>query len=412
MLCKSLKNLSQITSLKYGMTMATRGFQDNLAGPGIGNYEELETILPTNYKPLLSRKNTQIAVKKCKDFIENGLEDKLGLIRVECPLIVDAKRGVNDMLDRDGSRTPVNFHIKNDNGKNPIDAEVVQAATKWKRLAIKEYELTNNGEGLYTDMRAVRKDYFLDHDHSCYVAQWDWEQTMNESQRNLDFLFGTVNKLWDIIKECEDMILNEFNELHQNIPKEERLPNKLLFLHCEELFDRYKNNPNVQGRKERESAILKENKAVFLCGIGYPLDTPDKLPHELRAADYDDWVTIDKWPLDGPYKGKELHGLNGDILTWNHVTQRRHELSSMGIRVTKDTLREQLEMTHQLDHLKLPYHQAILNDLVPLTIGGGIGQSRVFGLLLRKAALGEIEVSAYPEKFIQLCKDKNIHILQ
>ena len=228
--------------------------------------------------------------------------------------------------------------------------------------------------------------------------------------RNLPFLFDVVEKLWSIIKETEDLALSNFNELHKAVPKEERLPNELEFIHCEELFHKY----GDLGRKERETRILQEKKAVFLCGIGYPLPgSADNLPHEMRAADYDDWYEKDTWPLkESEYYNKELRGLNGDILVWNNVTQRRHELSSMGIRVTKDTLVKQLEMSGQMDFLELPYHKAILNDEIPLSIGGGIGQSRVFMLLLRKAALGEIEVSCWPQHFIGICKKKNIDMLQ
>ena len=369
----------------------------DLAGPGIGSYEALEKVLPDDYLPLLDPKETQKAITAVKRFIEDGLCRELNLIRVEVPLIVDAESGVNDYLDRDGSRGPVGFHIHNDHGKNPIDAQVVQAATKWKRVALKQFGM-KPGEGLVTDMRAVRKDYFLDHDHSAYVDQWDWEKTITEKERNLAFLTQTVEGIWKVIKDAELYARELFPGLKSaHYPL---LPEKLEFLHAEEILERYPDLP----RKQRETAILKEHKAVFIYGIGWTLK--DGYPHEMRAADYDDWVS-ETVSADG----RPMHGLNGDILVWNPVTKRRHELSSMGVRVNAESLRKQLEITGQLDFLKYPYHQAILKNELPLSIGGGIGQSRTYMAILKKAHLGECSVTVWPKALKEICAKHNIRVL-
>ena len=368
----------------------------DLAGPGIGNYADIEKILPLDYNSLLDPKETQQAITAVKRFIEDGLCEELNLIRVEVPLIVDVDSGVNDYLDRDGSRTPVGFHIKND-GINPVEGQIVQAATKWKRVALKQFGM-NVGEGLVTDMRAVRKDYFLDHDHSAYVDQWDWEKAISADQRSLDFLTDTVKKLWKVIKGAELFIQDRFPKLGTKYPN---LPDELTFIHAEEILERYPDLP----RKARETAILQEYPAIFIYGIGWTLE--DGYPHEMRAADYDDWVTptVSK-------AGKPVHGLNGDILVWNPVTKRRHELSSMGVRVNAESLRQQLEMTNQLDFLKMPYHQGVVNNELPLSIGGGIGQSRTVMSLLKKAHLGEVSVTVWPKVLKDICRAKNIHVLE
>jgi aspartate--ammonia ligase len=370
----------------------------DLAGPGIGNYDELEKILPQDYSSLLNPKDTQRAVFGLKRFIEDGLCKELGLMMVTVPLIVDVESGVNDMLDRDGSRTPIQFHISNDYDKHAVDAQVVQAATKWKRMALKQFGMTP-GEGLCTDMRAVRKDYFLDHDHSAYVDQWDWEKAITAEQRNIEFLEQAVNKIWKVLVNAEKYAQELFPQLKTR--QYLNLPEKLTFLHAEDILEMYPNLP----RKQRETAILQEYPAIFIIGIGWPLK--DGYPHEMRAADYDDWVTETR-SADGRLK----HGLNGDILVWNQVTRRRHELSSMGIRVNAGTLRKQLEMSGQLDFLKYPYHQAILKNEIPLSIGGGIGQSRTLMLLLRKAHLGEVSVTVWPKILKEMCGQRNIHVLE
>ena len=372
--------------------------ESDLAGPGIGNYDDVEKILPRGYASLLSPKDTQRAIFALKNYIENNLCRELNLMMVTVPLIVDAESGVNDLLDRDGSRTPVGFHIANDHGKHPIDAQVVQAATKWKRVALKRLGM-EMGEGLCTDMRAVRKDYFLDHDHSAYVDQWDWEKAITASQRNLDFLKETVNSIWRALVGAEKHIQELFPQLKTD--QYANLPEKLTFLHAEEILDMYPDLP----RKQRETAVLQKYPAIFIIGIGWTL--ADGYPHEMRAADYDDWVTETR-----SADGRVRHGLNGDILVWNPVTRRRHELSSMGIRVNSETLRQQLKLTNQLDFIHYPYHQAIVNNELPLSIGGGIGQSRTLMLLLRKAHLGEVSVSVWPKVLKEMCASKNIHVLE
>jgi aspartate--ammonia ligase len=370
----------------------------DLAGPGIGDYAELERILPIGYASLLSPRETQRATYVVKDYIEENLCKELNLIRVTVPLIVDVASGVNDLLDRDGSRTPIQFHISNDNEKNPVDAQVVQAATKWKRMALKQFEM-NVGEGLLTDMRAVRKDYFLDHDHSAYVDQWDWELAISPEQRNLKLLREVVRKIWKVLKGAEEHVQKVFPKLRtEKVPD---LPDELTFLHAEEILDRFPDLP----RKQRETQILQVYPALFIIGIGYPLE--DGYPHELRAADYDDWVTETT-----SENGRRMHGLNGDILVWNPITQRRHELTSMGIRVTADSLKTQLEMSGQLDFLNFPYHKAIINHEIPLSVGGGIGQSRTFMLLLKKAHIGEVSATVWPKVLKDMCHRKNIHVIE
>jgi aspartate--ammonia ligase len=376
----------------------TKDKKADLAGPGIGNYKELEKILPQNYHSLLTPKETQQAVYQVKRFIADNLCKELHLMMVEVPLIVDVESGVNDMLDRDGSRTPIQFHISNDHNLHPVDAQVVQAATKWKRVALKQFDC-KVGEGICTDMRAVRKDYFLDHDHSAYVDQWDWERVITAEERNLDFLKAIVSKIWKVIVGAEKFAQSLFPQLKDS--RYPDLPEKLTFLHAEELLDMYPELP----RKQRETAVLQKYPAVFIIGIGWPLK--DGYPHEMRAADYDDWVTDTR-----KQTGKDTHGLNGDILVWNSVTKRRHELTSMGIRVTAETLMTQLTMANQLDFANLPYHKAILNNEIPLSIGGGIGQSRTLMLLLRKAHLGEVSVTVWPKILKQMCAAKNIFVLE
>ncbi|PIW69783.1 MAG: aspartate--ammonia ligase [Ignavibacteriales bacterium CG12_big_fil_rev_8_21_14_0_65_30_8] len=370
----------------------------DLAGPGIGNYEDLKKILPSDYKSLLTPRETMEALFGVKKYIEENLCKELNMMMVQVPLIVDVNSGVNDYLDRDGSRTPIQFHISNDYDKNPIDAQVVQAATKWKRMALKQFDC-KVGEGVCTDMKAVRKDYFLDHDHSAYVDQWDWERVMTADQRNLDYLKDVIKKIWKVLTGAGKHAQEMFPQLKSD--KYPDFPEELKFFHAEEILDMYPDLP----RKERETKLLQKYPAVFIIGIGWILK--DGYPHEMRAADYDDWVT-ETISEDG----KPMHGLNGDILVWNPVTKRRHELTSMGIRVTKDTLKKQLEITGQMDFLKLPYHKAILNDEIPLSIGGGIGQSRTYMYLLRKAHLGEVSVTVWPKILKDICSEKNIFVLE
>jgi aspartate--ammonia ligase len=248
-------------------------------------------------------------------------------------------------------------------------------------------------------MRAVRKDYFLDHDHSAYVDQWDWEKVITAKDRNLDYLKDTVRTLWKVIRGAGLHCQEHFPALKKaGFPE---IPEELEFFHAEDILDMYPDLP----RKQRETRLIQEHPAVFIIGIGWVL--ADGYPHEMRAADYDDWVT-ETTTKDG----RPMHGLNGDILVWNPVTKRRHELSSMGIRVTKETLVKQMEIAGLTENLALPYHQAILNDQIPLSIGGGIGQARTYMYLLRTAHLGEVTVTVWPEQLKKICAARNIHVLE
>lgn len=388
---------SFISSLKkQNVMILMKDKKADLAGPGISTYEQVDKVLPVGYQSILTRRETMQALFLVKHYIEENLSKELNLMMVQVPLIVDEDSGMNDMLDRDGSRTPVGFPCGL--GINPrIRTQVVQAATKWKRFALKQFDC-KPGEGINTDMRAVRKDYFLDHDHSAYVDQWDWEKVITAEDRNLDYLKNTVRKIWKVLKGAENLLFEHFPKL--NTGDYPPLPDELHFIHAEEILDMFPDLP----RKERETAILQKWPAVFIIGIGWPLE--DGYPHEMRAADYDDWVTptIEK-------NGLRFHGLNGDILVWNPVTKRRHELSSMGIRVNAATLRQQLEMSDQLENLKLPYHQGIITGEYPLSVGGGIGQSRTYMLLLKKAHIGEVSVTVWPEQLKEICSKKNIFVL-
>jgi aspartate--ammonia ligase len=369
----------------------------DLAGPGISTYEEVAKILPSDYEVILPPKERMKALYEVKRYIEDGMADALNLQLVQVPLIVSKDSGVNDMLDRDGSRTPIEFPAGLGLDKR-IEAQVVQAATKWKRPALKQFGC-EVGEGINTDMRAVRKDYFLDHDHNSYVDQWDWEKVIRAEDRNLEYLKDTVRKLWKVIRGAGMMVREKYPALAD--PKFPEFPEELTFLHAEEILEMFPDLP----RKQRETAILQEYPAVFIIGIGSVLD--DGYPHENRAADYDDWVTD-----TSAATGKNTHGLNGDILVWNPITKRRHELTSMGIRVTKETLKEQMKIAGLEEDLKLPYHQMILNDEIPLSIGGGIGQARTYMYLLRTAHLGEVTVTIWPDELKRICAEKNIHVLE
>lgn len=369
----------------------------DLAGPGISTYEEVKKILPSDYKALQRPLPRMEALYMVKDYIEKGLAEALNLQMVQVPLIVSKDSGVNDYLDRDGSRTPIDFPAGLGLPKR-IEAQVVQAATKWKRMALAQFEC-EVGQGINTDMRAVRKDYFLDHDHSSYVDQWDWEKRITAEDRNLDYLIKTVKDIWKVIYGAGQMVKEKFPEL--NDPRYPDFPEELEFFHAEEILEMYPDLP----RKQRETKIIQEHPAIFIIGIGSVLK--DGYPHEMRAADYDDWITptINK-------NGIQMYGLNGDILVYNPVTKRRHELTSMGVRVTKETMVKQLELSGQLDFLELPYHKAIMNDEIPLSIGGGIGQARTYMYLLRTAHLGEVTVSIWPDELKKICAEKNIFVLE
>ncbi len=379
------------------MAMKMADKKADLAGPGVSTYEEVEKILPNDYQPILSPMERMKVLYMVKDYIEKNLCKELNLQMVQVPLIVERESGINDMLDRDGSRTPIEFPC----GlglKKPLNVQVVQAATKWKRPALRQFGC-KVGEGICTDMRAVRKDYFLDHDHSSYVDQWDWERVMTKDQRSLDFLKDVVRKIWKVIYGANKLARENFPKLKST--KYPPIPEELAFLHAEEILDMFPDLP----RKQRETQVLQKYPAVFIIGIGYVLN--DGYPHEMRAADYDDWITD-----TSKMTGKPTHGLNGDILVWNPVTKRRHELTSMGIRVTKETLVEQLKLAGQMENLKLPYHQRIMKDEIPLSVGGGIGQSRTYMYLLRTAHLGEVSVTVWPKQLKDICAKRNIHVLE
>jgi aspartate--ammonia ligase len=368
----------------------------DLAGPGISTYEEVARILPRDYEALLTPMETMEAVFAIKRYIEDNLCRELNLQMVQVPLIVDEASGVNDMLDRDGSRTPISFPCGLGLDE-PIAAQVVQAATKWKRMALQQFDCAP-GSGICTDMKAIRKDYFLDHDHSAYVDQWDWEKRITPEERTLDTLRQTVQKIWQVLRGAGLYAREIFPQLDTfQYPD---FPHELTFIHAEELLEMYPHLP----RKQRETEILQKHPAIFIVGIGHPLE--DGLPHENRAADYDDWITPTTMA-----DGRPAHGLNGDILVWNPVTRRRHELTSMGVRVTKETLVEQMKMAGLEANLALPYHQAILHDEIPLSIGGGIGQSRTYMYLLRKAHIGEVSVTVWPEQLKEICAERNIFVL-
>jgi aspartate--ammonia ligase len=278
----------------------------DLAGPGVSTYEEVAKILPDDYKPVLSPKDRMKALYKVKNFIEENLCKELNLFMVQVPLIVSKDSGVNDYLDRDGSRTPIDFPCGLGLEKR-IEAQVVQAATKWKRMALAQFNC-DVGEGICTDMRAVRKDYFLDHDHSCYVDQWDWEKRITAKDRSLDTLKDVVTRIWSVLYEAGQMAAKDHPALADK--KFDPIPKELKFFHAEEILEMYPTLP----RKQRETKMITEvAPAIFIIGIGSTLK--DGYPHEMRAADYDDWCTptIKK-------NGEQYHGLNGDILVWNPIT--------------------------------------------------------------------------------------------
>ena len=316
--------------------------------------------------------DTLIAIKKIKDHFEQRLSKILKLIRVSAPLFVESNKGINDNLN--GVEQPVSFKVGNN------DIEIVHSLAKWKRMALAKYNLRMHS-GLYTDMNAIRKDEELDAIHSIYVDQWDWEMVIEEKDRNLEFLKNIVTKIYNVLRETEIYLQNEYPNL---TPK---LGNEIYFITSEELLNMY---PDLSP-KERENKIVKEKKAVFLLQIGKILSNGEK--HDGRSPDYDDFE------------------LNGDILVYNPVLDSAFELSSMGIRVNKETLLSQLKQENKLDRINLEYHQLLLNDKLPLTIGGGIGQSRMCMYFLNKRHIGEVQTSYWPEEVIEKCKKENIELL-
>lgn len=333
-------------------------------------------IKPTDYKQLLNPTQTEQGIKQIKDFFQANLSTALRLRRVTAPLFVLKGLGIND--DLSGVERPVSFPIKDMGDQR---AEVVHSLAKWKRLMLAEYQI-QPGYGIYTDMNAIRGDEELDNLHSLYVDQWDWERTIRTEDRTLAFLKKTVNSIYSAIRRTEYLVCETYPQITPFLPEE------IHFIHSEELLQRY---PNLTP-KERENAISKEYGAVFIIGIGQKLSNGD--PHDLRAPDYDDWTTQNE---------EGFAGLNGDILIWYPTLNRSIELSSMGIRVDKEALLRQLELTGKNDRKGLYFHQRMLKDELPLCIGGGIGQSRLCMVLLHKAHIGEIQASIWPEDMRKEC---------
>ena len=366
-------------------------------------------IRPGGYRPLLDQRQTELAIKQIKDFFQLNLSSELRLRRVTAPLFVLKGMGIND--DLNGVERPVSFSIK-DMGE--AQAEVVHSLAKWKRLTLAEYGI-EPGYGIYTDMNAIRADEELGNLHSLYVDQWDWERVITAQDRNLAFLKRIVRSIYASLVRTEYMVCEMYPQISRMLPEEE----SLLFIHAEELRQRY---PGLSP-KERENRIAQEYGAVFITGIGCRLGDGSK--HDGRAADYDDWSTVAEDSPEVPGgtadgasamgTGSVCHGrlpgLNGDLIVWNDVLQRSFEVSSMGIRVDKDALVRQLKEAGQEDRLGLYYHRQLMADALPLSIGGGIGQSRLCMLLLRKAHIGEIQASIWPDSMRNECASAGIPLI-
>ncbi len=341
-------------------------------------------ILPPGYRPLLGTRDIETAIKNIKDFFERQLAAALNLQRVTAPLFVRSGTGVND--DLNGVERPVRFPVKEDGGR---EVELVQSLAKWKRLALHRYGY-GPGEGLYTDMNAVRPDEVLDNLHSIYVDQWDWEKIILPEQRTVETLRETVKAIYGCICRTEFHIASEHPGIRPVLPEE------IAFVTSEELCARW---PDADPR-ERENRICRERQAVFVVGIG--ADLPDGRPHDGRAPDYDDWTT------PRPDGGR---GLNGDILLWNPVLGRAFEISSMGIRVDPEAMRRQLGIRGLERRAELPFHRMLLAGELPQTMGGGIGQSRLCMFFLRTAHVGEVSCGIWPDEMLQACARENIVLL-
>lgn len=342
-------------------------------------------IIPEGYHNVLgSVENTEKAIKAVKDMFQDNLSAQLALLRVTAPMVVMSGMGLND--DLNGVESPVAFHVS---GMDGARAEIVHSLAKWKRLKLAQMDV-RPGRGIYTDMNALRPEEELDNIHSIYVDQWDWEKVIGREQRTLDFLKKTVRRIYEAIKVTENKLYVEFPQI------EPMLPEDIFFIHAEELLRMY---PGLSP-KERENAVAKEHKAVFVIGIGGKLS--DGMPHDGRSADYDDWTTFNE-------EGYE--GLNGDLLLWNPVLEMAFEVSSMGIRVDADALRRQLELRGETDKSGLLYHRMLLEGRLPYTIGGGIGQSRLCMFLLRKAHIGEIQSSVWPGDMRMRCHEAGIDLV-
>ena len=335
-------------------------------------------IKPDNYTALLDRRQTEQGIKLIKDFFQQNFSTELRLRRVTAPLFVLKGLGIND--DLNGTERAVSFPIKDMGDKC---AEIVHSLAKWKRLTLAEYGIAP-GYGIYTDMNAIRADEELDNLHSLYVDQWDWEAAIERNERTLSFLEQVVKHIYAAILRTEYLTCESYPQLKSFLPKD------IHFVHAQELLERY---PHLSP-KEREDAVCKEYGAVFVEGIGCKLSDGKK--HDGRAPDYDDWSTETS-------NGRP--GLNGDILIWYPVLERSIELSSMGIRVDKEALLRQLKIEGEEKREELYFHQQLLHDKLPLSIGGGIGQSRLCMVLLQKAQIGEIQASIWPEEMRKECRD-------
>jgi aspartate--ammonia ligase len=341
-------------------------------------------LLPSSYRSILSPKETENAIRLIKTFFQTNLAFELNLIRVTAPLFVESGTGIND--DLNGIEKPISFPVSGINGKR---AEIVQSLAKWKRMALADLGFAH-GEGLYTDMNAIRPDEVLDNTHSLYVDQWDWERVISREERSLGFLRFIVQRIYEVIRRTEKYVGYTYPMIKPELPEEIR------FVHAEELEEAH---PGLTP-KERENRICREHGAVFVIGIGAPLGSGT--PHDGRAPDYDDWST----PTINGYKG-----LNGDILVHYPLFDRALELSSMGIRVDAEGLLSQLDCTGQTGRKELFFHRRLLAGELPLSIGGGIGQSRLCMFYLRKAHIGEIQASLWPQDMVRTCREKEIFLL-
>ncbi len=341
-------------------------------------------IIPENYRSVLDIRETEEAIKFIKDNFETMLAKELKLERISAPIVVLRKTGINDYLT--GRERPIRFSVSAMNE----EAEIVQSLAKWKRVALADYGFAH-GEGLYTDMNAIRPDENLDNLHSVYVDQWDWERIIRRDERNLDFLKLIVREIYKVIKKTEKLVCERLGKLGSPF-----LPDEIYFIHSEDLLDIY---PSLSP-EERENEICRAKGAVFVMGIGAKLK--DGRAHDERAADYDDWSTE---------TGNGRRGLNGDILVWYPLLKSAFELSSMGIRVDKDSLLRQLEIKGEQDKVGLYFHQRLFQGELPLSIGGGIGQSRLCMLYLRKAHIGEVQSSVWPDEIVKMCRESKIFLL-
>ncbi|MGI6572942.1 MAG: aspartate--ammonia ligase [Fermentimonas sp.] len=341
-------------------------------------------VIPADYAPLLNLKQTELGIKSIKDFFQINLSSELRLRRVTAPLFVESGTGIND--DLNGVERPVCFPIKDMGDKS---AEIVHSLAKWKRLTLAEYEI-KRGFGIYTDMNAIRADEELDNLHSLYVDQWDWEMVIDDGDRDIEFLKQTVRRIYAAMLRTEYLVYELFPAIRP------RLPYDITFIHAEELLQKYPG----KDPKGREDAITEAHGAVFVMGIGAPLS--DGKPHDGRAPDYDDWSTPNS---DG------FLGLNGDLLIWNPVLRQAVEISSMGIRVDPETMERQLRARGQLDRLSLYFHKRLMNNELPLSIGGGIGQSRLCMHYLRKAHIGEIQASLWPREMREEARSKGVILI-